>query len=116
MLFREMQIKSTEVCQKKKTKQKENIKEIDTKIYKPNNKKKAKWASISINVNFLYSIKISGKTLKFDNIEVNKKEFHASKQGIDLNLVDVNKIVTSDKFRHSGKGFKYFIGYKGYNT
>ena len=61
-------------------------------------------------------MKGSCKTIKFDNIEVNKKEFHASKQGIDLNLVDVNKIVTSDKFRHSGKGFKYFIGYKGYNT
>ena len=46
MSFREMQIKSTEVCQKKKTKQKENIKEIDTKIYKPNNKKKSQ---MSIN-------------------------------------------------------------------
>ena len=28
---------------------------------------------------------MSGKTLKFDNIVVNKKEFHASKQSIDLN-------------------------------
>ena len=34
----------------------------------------------------LYSIKISEKTLKFDNIEVNNKEFHKSKQPIDLNL------------------------------
>ena len=34
----------------------------------------------------LYSIKISEKTLKFDNIEVNNKESHKSKQPIDLNL------------------------------
>ena len=58
---------------------------------------------------------MSGKTLQFDNIEVNKKEFHASNQAIDLNLLDVNKIVTSDKFNYSNKGFKYSIGYKDYN-
>ena len=34
---------------------------------------------------------MSGKTLKLDNIKVNKKEFHASKQAIDLNLVDIKK-------------------------
>ena len=28
---------------------------------------------------------MSEKTLKFDNIVINKKEFHASKQSIDLN-------------------------------
>ena len=55
---------------------------------------------------------MSEKTLKFDNIEVNKKKFHASKQAIDLNLVDINKIAISDKFKHRDKGFKYFIGYK----
>ena len=55
---------------------------------------------------------MSGKTLKFDNIVVNKKEFHASQQPIDLNLVDINKIVISDKFKHSDDGFKYFIGYR----
>ena len=58
---------------------------------------------------------MSGKTLKFDNIQVNKKEFHASKQTIDVNLVDINKIVISDKFKHSDKYFKYFIGYKDDN-
>ena len=51
-------------------------------------------------------------TLKFDNIEVNKKEFYASKQAIGLNLVNTNKIVLSDKFKHSDNGSKYFIGYK----
>ena len=43
-----------------------------------------------LNIIFLYSIKMSGKTLKFDNIEVNK-QIQASKQPIDLNLVDINK-------------------------
>ena len=52
------------------------------------------------------------KTLKFDNIEVNKKEFHKSKQPTDLELVNVDQIVISDKFKHSDDGFKYFIGYK----
>ena len=55
---------------------------------------------------------MSKKTLKFDNIRVNKKEFHKSKQPIDLNLVEADKIVVSDKFEHSDDGFKYFIGYK----
>ena len=55
---------------------------------------------------------MSEKTLKCDNIEVNKKEFHNSKQPIDLKLVNINKIVTSDKFRRRDDGFKCFIGYK----
>ena len=37
------------------------------------------------------------KTLKFDNIRLNKKEFHKSKQTIDLDLKNVDKIVVSDK-------------------
>ena len=52
------------------------------------------------------------KTLKFNNIIVNKKEFHKSKQAIELDLVDTDKIVVSDKFIHSKEGFKYFIGYQ----
>ena len=55
---------------------------------------------------------MSEKTLKFDNIRVNKKEFHKSKQPIDLDLVNVDQIVISDKFKHSDDGFKYFIGYR----
>ena len=53
------------------------------------------------------------KTLKFDNIRVNKKEFRKSKPPIDLDLiVNVDQIVVSDKFKHNDDGFKYFIGYK----
>ena len=55
---------------------------------------------------------MSEKTLKFDNIVVDKKEFHKSKQPIDLNLVNVDQILISDKFKHTDDGFKYFIGYK----
>ena len=52
------------------------------------------------------------KTLKFNNIKVNKKEFQKSNQAIELDLVDTAKIVVSEKFRHSEEGFKYFIGYQ----
>ena len=51
-------------------------------------------------------------TLKFDNIVVNRKEFHNSKQPINLDLVNVDQIVISNKFKHSDDGFKHFIGYK----
>ena len=55
---------------------------------------------------------MSEKTLKFNNIRVNKKELHKSKQPIDLMPVNVDQLVTSDKFKHSDEGFKYFIGYQ----
>ena len=54
---------------------------------------------------------MSKKTLKFNNIRVNKKKFHMSKKEIDLMSVNVNKIVVSDKFNHDEDCFKYFIGY-----
>ena len=50
--------------------------------------------------------------LKFDNIRVNKKEFNKPKQPINLDLVKVDQIVVSDKFRHNEDGFEYFINYK----
>ena len=56
---------------------------------------------------------MSEKTLKFGNISVNKKEFHESKQAINLDLVNVDQIVISDKFKLGDDGFKYFIGFKG---
>ena len=55
---------------------------------------------------------MSEKTLKFNNIRVNKKEFHKSKQPIDLMSVKVDQIAVSDKLKHSDEGFKYFIGYQ----
>ena len=55
---------------------------------------------------------MSEKTLKFENIRVNKSEFHKSKQTVNLDLINVDQIVLSDKFKHNDDGFKYFIGYK----
>ena len=52
------------------------------------------------------------KTLKFDNIRVDEKEFHRSKQPIHLLSVNADQIVISEKFKHSDEGFKYFIGYQ----
>ena len=48
---------------------------------------------------------------QFDNIILNKKKFHRSKEPIDLLSVDSDQIVASHKFKRNGKGFKYFIGY-----
>ena len=53
---------------------------------------------------------MSENALKINNVRVNKKKFHISKQPIDLDLVIVNRIV--DKFRYSDEGFKYFKGYQ----
>ena len=55
---------------------------------------------------------MSEKTLKFNNIKINKKEFHKSKQAIDLDSIATDKIVVSDKFRHSEDSYRYFIGYE----
>ena len=43
---------------------------------------------------------MSENTLKFNNININKSEFHTP------------KLVVSDKFKHNEEGFKYFIGYQ----
>ena len=55
---------------------------------------------------------MSEKTLKFGNIRVNKKEFHKSKEPINLELVNVDQTVISDRSEHSDNVFKSFIGYK----
>ena len=55
---------------------------------------------------------MSKKTLKFNDIKLNKKEFHQSKEAIDLMSVNVDQIVVSNKFKHNNEDFKYFIGYQ----
>ena len=54
---------------------------------------------------------MSEKTLKFNNISLDKKKFHKSKETIDLLSVDLDQIVVSYKFKHNDEGFKHFIGY-----
>ena len=60
----------------------------------------------------LLNIRMSEKTLKLNNIRLNKKEFHKSKQSIDLKSVNTEHMVTSDKFKLNDEGFKYFIDYQ----
>ena len=55
---------------------------------------------------------MSEETLKFNNIRLNKKEFHKSKEPIDLLSVNVAHIIVSDKSKYNNEGFKYFIGYQ----
>ena len=54
---------------------------------------------------------MSGNTLKFDDVEDNKKKTHASKQPIGIHSVDINRIVISEKFNYSNKGGKYSVDY-----
>ena len=54
---------------------------------------------------------MSKKTLKCNNIRLNKKEFHNSKEPTDLMSVIVDQIVVSNKFKHDDEDFKYFICY-----
>ena len=51
---------------------------------------------------------MSEQTLSYGDFVVNKRK---SKQAVALNLVNTNKIIVSDKFKHNNDGFKYFIGY-----
>ena len=55
---------------------------------------------------------MNGKTLKFNDIILNKKKFHRSKEPIDLFSVKVDQIVVSDKFKHNNESFKHFIVYQ----
>ena len=52
---------------------------------------------------------MSEKTVKFDNIRVNKNEFNESKQSINLDLVNMDQIVVSDKFKHSDDGYWWWF-------
>ena len=52
------------------------------------------------------------KTLKFNNISLNKKEFYKSEEPIDLLSENVDQIVVSDKFEYNNERFKYFFDYQ----
>ena len=65
--------------------------------------------SLTKSMSFIFT---QCKALKFDSIKVNKNELPKSKQPINLDLVNIDQIVISDKFKHVDNGFKCFIGYK----
>ena len=54
---------------------------------------------------------MSPKTIKFEDKEINRKEFYSSKQAIPLDSVDLDKIVVSKKWKMSDKTYKYLCGY-----
>ena len=45
----------------------------------------------------------------FCNTEIEKRKFHYSKYLININNVDVDKIIISKKISFSKRGFEYFI-------
>ena len=51
---------------------------------------------------------MSKQTLVFNDTEVNKKDFYASKQAIPLNLVNTNNIVISYRVKQNNDTYKYF--------
>ena len=51
------------------------------------------------------------QSLVFNDIEVDKKDFCASKKVIPLNLVNTNNIVISYRVKQNNDTYKYFIGY-----
>ena len=55
---------------------------------------------------------MSEKTIQFNDIILNKKEFHKSKEPIDLFSAGVDQIVVSYKFKYNNKSFKRSISYK----
>ena len=97
----------TKTCQKKKKRRLKSAKEKGIQNWFSTKKKCYKINNFCF---FLSMIRISEKTLKVDNIRANKKELRKFKQSIDL--LNVDQIVVSDKFKHSDDGFKYFICYK----
>ena len=59
----------------------------------------------------IYSQQVYKHEKNISQKSVKKIKFYISRQVTDLNLVDVNKIVISDKLKHTDDGFKYFTGY-----
>ena len=61
---------------------------------------------------FLTSIRISGKSIHFDDKKINKSFFCKNRKLFSLNDTDVNKILVSKKESYGIKNsLKYFIGY-----
>ena len=61
---------------------------------------------------FLQYIKMSGKSINFDDKKVKKSKFYKNKKVTSIDDIDVNKILVSKKEPYGTKNsFKYFIGY-----
>ena len=54
---------------------------------------------------------MSLQKIKFEDKEVDKKEFYSSKEAILLDSVDLSKIVVSNKWKIDDTTYKSFCGY-----
>ena len=54
---------------------------------------------------------MGSQKIKFGDKEVDKKEFHSSKEAILLDSVDLSKIVVSSKWKINDTTYEYFCGY-----
>ena len=50
--------------------------------------------------------------IEFEDIEIQKQKFHQHIRPISMKIININKIVVSNKVSSGKKGFKYFIDYK----
>ena len=46
---------------------------------------------------------MSGKSINFDHKKINKSSFYKNKKSLDLNNIDVNKILVSNKESYGTK-------------
>ena len=50
--------------------------------------------------------------IKFGDIKIKKQKIHQYKRPISIKIIDINKMVVSNKVSFDKKGFKYFISCK----
>ena len=93
-------------------KEKDKIREYQKKKYQELVQYKKEALKINNFLFFLSIRKMNEKTLKFENIRINKKELHKSKQPEDLASANLDQIVIFSESKNSDEGFKYFISYK----
>ena len=61
---------------------------------------------------FLPSIRMSGKSINFDDTKIDKSNFYKNKKIFNIYDLDVNKILVSKKESYGTKNsLKYFVGY-----
>ena len=55
---------------------------------------------------------MSGESINFDDKKINNSSFYKNKKSLDMNNIDVHKILVSKKESYGTKNsHKYFIGY-----
>ena len=65
----------------------------------------------------LHGIKLDQKVLIFAEKYIIKMKFHMREKSININEVDIKKVVFYNKELKGNKGwYEYFIGYNGYNV